>query len=333
MSRGRWLWYVVGGLHGIGMLLLLPAAIFHPAFVGLGVLAYTFGLRHAFDVDHIAAIDNTVRKLVQERKDPRGVGLFFSLGHSTVVLCLSAVTAIAVRFAEHWLPQWRQLGGFIGLGVSGAFLLFVGILNLVTLIGMVRLMQRPAVQVNDTQAWQDLLSARGLVTRLIGPLLRVIQHSWHMVPIGFLFGLGFDTASEVAVLGMSATVARQSVSLLGVLALPFLFAAGMSLLDTADGIFMTNAYRFALATPARKMRYNLVITGVGVVTALGIGAVELAQILLAQQSIHNRLAHALAGFNFGVAGLVVVLVFAAIWALAYGFYKSVRLKDAGVPEL
>ncbi|WP_067935022.1 HoxN/HupN/NixA family nickel/cobalt transporter [Alicyclobacillus kakegawensis] len=329
MNPRRWLRYAVliGGLHALGVTLLVVAAHRHPGLIGMAFLAYTFGLRHAFDVDHIAAIDNTVRKLVQQRADPIGVGFFFSLGHSTVVACMTVFTVLSVHVVERRLPQLQTVGGMVGTVVSGVFLLIIGVVNLFILFDVYRLFSQMRTCGHLEQHVEELLLSRGLVARLARPLLRLVTKSSHIYPIGLLFGLGFDTASEVALLAMSAMAVKNAVPLPGVLALPVLFAASMSLMDTADGVFMTTAYKWALSTPLRKVYYNLSVTGLGVAAALLIGVIELAQALVSQLGLHSALWDWVQQLDLGRLGFLLVALFILVWAMSFGFWKLFRVEE------
>src|SRR5206468_3913846 len=241
-----------------------------PALAGLGVLAYTLGLRHAFDADHIAAIDNTTRKFLQDGKRSLGTGFFFSLGHSSVVLLLCSSLAIAATTVKEHIPALQSWGGYLGTGISGTFLLLIGLLNLAVLLDIARIFRDLRVGRLDEERLEDRLLDRGLMSRgLLRRLGGRVTESWHMFPLGFLFGLGFDTATEVGLLALSAGAATKHVPFLAVLSLPLLFAAGMSLLDTADGAFMAHAYGWAFSNPVRKIYYNLTVTTLSVAVALG----------------------------------------------------------------
>lgn len=322
----------VGVLHIAGWGLLIAYGLHDPALLALGGLAYTFGLRHAFDADHISAIDNTTRKLLQERKQPVGVGFFFSLGHSTVVLLIAAALGLAAKWIVEGVVsdggELRSIGGAVGTLVSGTFLVLIGILNLVILLDIIRVYRRMRGGEFDRQGLEHELMSGGLMTRLFGRLFRVVTHSWQMYPIGFLFGLGFDTASEVALLAISAGAAAKGIPFLAVLALPLIFAAGMSLMDTADGAFMSKAYSWAFASPIRKVFYNLTVTSLSVFVALFVGVVELAQILIRILGLHGGAFDAIAGFDFiGVAGFVIVAAFVIAWAGAFTIYKVRRIDE------
>lgn len=322
----------VGALHVAGWGLLLTYGLGHPAFLALGGLAYTFGLRHAFDADHISAIDNTTRKLLQDGRKPVGVGFFFSLGHSTVVLMIAVALGLAVKSIVEGAiggnGQLKSLGGIVGTSVSGGFLLLIGILNLVILIDIIRVYRKMRRGEYDREGLEHELVAGGVMTKLFGRLFRLIRHSWQMYPIGFLFGLGFDTASEVALLAISAGAAAQGLPFTAVIALPLIFAAGMSLMDTADGAFMSKAYSWAFASPIRKVFYNLTVTSLSVFVALFVGGVELAQILIQILKLHGTVFDAVAGFDFiGKAGYVIVLAFVIAWVSAFAIYKVRRIDE------
>ncbi len=322
----------VGLLHIVGWGLLVAFGLHDPALLALGGLAYTFGLRHAFDADHISAIDNTTRKLLQEHKQPVGVGFFFSLGHSTVVLLIAAALGLAAKWIVEGVVsgggELRSVGGAVGTLVSGTFLVLIGILNLVILLDIIRVYRRMRGGEFDRQGLEHELMFGGLMTRLFGRLFRVISHSWQMYPIGFLFGLGFDTASEVALLAISAGAAAKGIPFLAVLALPLIFAAGMSLMDTADGAFMSKAYSWAFASPIRKVFYNLTVTSLSVFVALFVGVVELAQILIRILGLHGGAFDTIADFDFiGVAGFVIVAAFVVAWIGAFTIYKVRRIDE------
>ncbi len=319
-------------LHIVGWGLLLTYGIGHPAFLGLGGLAYTFGLRHAFDADHISAIDNTTRKLLQQRQKPVGVGFFFSLGHSTVVFLIAVALGLAIKTLISGVVgdsgELRNVGGVVGTLVSGGFLVLIGILNLFILVDIVRVYRRMRRGEFDRSGLEDQLVAGGLMTRIFGRLFRVIEHSWQMYPLGFLFGLGFDTASEIALLAISAGAAAQGLPFTAVVSLPLIFAAGMSLMDTADGAFMSNAYSWAFASPIRKVFYNLTVTSLSVFVALFVGLVELAQILIRTLNLGGPVFGPIASFDFiGKAGYVIVAAFVVAWAGAFVIYKVRRIDE------
>src|SRR5437660_1508402 len=322
----------IGVLHLAGWGLLLAYAANHPGFIWLGGVAYMLGLRHAFDADHISAIDNTTRKLLQSGKKPLGVGFFFSLGHSTVVFLIAVALGLAVRWVVQGVVadsgQLRSIGGAVGTLVSGGFLVLIGILNLLVLIDIVRVYRKMRRGEYDRQGLENELIAGGLMTRMFGRLFRLIEHSWQMYPIGFLFGLGFDTASEVAFLAVSAGAAAQGLPLGAIISLPLIFAAGMSLMDTMDGAFMAKAYSWAFASPIRKVFYNLTVTSLSVFVALFVGVIELGQILVQVLGLRGGVFDAVSRFNFlGVAGYVIVAAFIVTWAGAIVFYKVRRIDE------
>ena len=321
----------VGVLHLAGWGLLLAYAASHPGFFWLGGVAYTLGLRHAFDADHISAIDNTTRKLLQSGKKPLGVGFFFSLGHSTVVLVIAVALGLAVRWLVQGVVadngQLRNIGGAIGTSVSGGFLIVIGVLNLLVLVDIVRVYRRMQRGEFDRQTLEEELVAGGLMTRIFGRLFRVIEHSWQMYLVGFLFGLGFDTASEVAFLAISAGAAAQGLPFAAIISLPLIFAAGMSLMDTMDGAFMSKAYSWAFATPIRKVFYNLTITSLSVFVALFIGVIEVVQILIQVLGLRGGPFDAAATSMLSVAGYVIVAAFVVTWAIALVIYKVRRIDE------
>lgn len=327
-GKRSWLPYaiIVGVLHLIGIGFLVIGWRESPALLGMAFVAYTLGLRHAFDADHIAAIDNTVRKLVQQEKNPAGVGFFFSLGHSSVVFLMAIVTAISVQWAKAELPQLQEVGGLIGTIVSGTFLLLIGILNLVILKDLFKIFHQMRYGTYDKDQMEQLLHSRGLMGRFMGPLYKFVNKSWHIYPLGFLFGLGFDTASEVALLAISATAAQNTIPFLGIVSLPILFAAGMSLLDTADGIFMVSAYRWAFSTPLRKVYYNLTVTAISVSAALLIGMIELIQALSKKIGLENSFGRWIQGLDFGWLGYVLVLLFILSWAISFCLWRFLKIE-------
>ncbi|HVB76798.1 MAG TPA: HoxN/HupN/NixA family nickel/cobalt transporter [Candidatus Nitrosotalea sp.] len=322
---------LVALLHVAGFGLLLYYGLDHPAFLGLGGLAYTFGLRHAFDADHIAAIDNSTRKLLHEGRRPIGVGFFFSIGHSTVVLLIALGLGFAARYVVQNLVtssgQLHAIGGLLGTGISGAFLILIGILNLFVLLDIARVYRRMRQGGYDRDSLRQELVAGGLMTRLFGRLFALVRHSWDMYPIGFLFGLGFDTASEVALLAISAGVAARGLPLVAVLALPLIFAAGMSLMDTADGAFMAKAYAWAFSNPVRKVFYNLTVTGLSVFVALLVGGVEVGQILIQVTGVRGPGVSFISRLDLGSLGFVIVGAFILTWAVALAIFKLRRVEE------
>ena len=315
-------------LHVLGFGLFLFYARHNPALAGLGSLAYTFGLRHAFDADHIAAIDNTTRKFLQDGKRSMGVGFFFSLGHSTIVLSLTAGLALAARTVNSRIPGFQDVGGTIGTSVSGTFLLLIGLLNLFVLMDILGVFRRMKQGQYDEQKLEDALQSQGLMSRFF--LKRVgnrIDASWKMYPLGILFGLGFDTATEIGLLALAAGVATHHVPFLAVISLPIIFAAGMSLMDTADGAFMSHAYGWAFSNPVRKVYYNITVTSLTVTVALAIGMIELLQVTAAKFSLDGGFWTFLDGLDFGKIGYVVVGLFIATWLFSITLWKARRIEQ------
>ena len=315
-------------LHILGWGLFLYYSRSNAALAGLGMLAYTFVLRHAFDVDHIAAIDNTTRKMLAQGKRPLGVGFFFSLGHSTVVFALVAGLAIAVKTVDSAIPAFQHYGGSVGASVSGTFLWVIGILNLLVLIDILRIFGEMRRGVYDKERLEQRLLDRGFMSRFfLGRLFRFVSKSWHMYPLGFLFGLGFDTATEVGLLAVAAGVATHQVSFFAVISLPLLFAAGMSMMDTADGAFMSHAYGWAFSNPVRKVYYNITVTSLSVTVALAVGTVELLQGMATNLSFESGFWSWLAGLDFGMLGYGIAGLFLLTWAGSFTFWKLGRVEE------
>ncbi len=324
---------IVANLAAWGWALL----VFHqqPIFLGTALLAYGFGLRHAVDADHIAAIDNVTRKLMQAGKRPVSVGLFFALGHSTVVILAAAGLAATATMLSSHFEQFKSVGGVIGTLVSALFLFVIAAANLIIL----RSVWRTYRHVRNGGRYVDedfdiLLNSRGLLARLFRPLFRLVTTSWHMFPLGFLFGLGFDTATEVALLGISATQAAQGVSIWSIMAFPALFAAGMSLIDTTDGVLMLGAYNWAFVKPIRKLYYNLTITFVSVVVAFLIGGIEALGLIADQLSLSGWFWDGIEALNdnFNSLGFLIIGVFIAAWVGSIIIYRYKGLDDFEVPR-
>jgi len=301
--------------------LALGASIAYPILLPTALLAYTFGLRHAVDADHIAAIDNTTRKLMQDGQRPVAVGLFFSLGHSTIVVGLTVVIAISASVVSD-IPSMQALGGLIGTTVSAAFLLVIGLINLVVLIDIYRMFRRvSAGGAYDEQGLEEFLANRGLLARIFRPMLKLIRRSWHMYPLGVLFGLGFDTASEVALLGLAATSGATHIPVVFILILPALFAAGMSLVDTTDGILMLGAYGWAYVKPIRKLYYNLNITLVSVLIAFVVGGIEVLSIVAGRLGLSGGVWDLVRNLDFGLIGLAIIAIFVVSWTASTAIYR------------
>jgi len=328
LTRAEWLRLSgFGGgvllLHLAGWGLFLYYSRHDVALAGLGTLAYTFGLRHAFDADHIAAIDNTTRKLLHDGKRPLGVGFFFSLGHSTIVFSLAAGLAVAAKTLDSAIPSLQSDGGYVGAGVSGAFLWLIGIINLVVLLDIVRIYRELSHGSLDEEQLERRLQDRGFMNRFfLGRFAGRIRSSRQMYPVGVLFGLGFDTATEVGVLALAAGVATHHVPFLAVISLPLLFAAGMSLMDTADGAFMSKAYGWAFSNPVRKVFYNITVTSLSVAVALLIGTIELLQVAATKLSLDTGFWAFLAGLDLGKLGYGIVGLFVLTWAVSLVVWKT-----------
>ncbi len=298
---------------------------------GLGLTAYLLGMRHAFDADHIAAIDNTTRKLVGEGHRARGVGFWFSLGHSSVVLVLCLFLALGVRSVTSALDDdgsaVRQALGVAGTVLSGTFLVALGLLNLVALIGITRVFVRMRSENLDEAELEHHLNSRGFLARILGRVLRAVSKPWHMFPVGFVFGVGFDTATEVTLLVLAGGAAAFALPWYAILVLPVLFAAGMSLFDTADGVFMSAAYRWAFLKPVRKVFYNLTVTALSVIVALVIGGIELLQLLATEVDATSGVLGAIAELDLEHVGYVVVGLFVVTWLLALAVWRFGRIEE------
>jgi nickel/cobalt transporter (NiCoT) family protein len=314
---GAWLWASFAFRH-------------YPVLLGTAFLAYSFGLRHAVDADHIAAIDNVTRKLMQEGKRPVAIGFMFSLGHSTVVIVGSAAIAGAAMALQHRLDAVRNVASVIGTLVSVFFLFAIAIVNVIVLRSIYRAFVR--VRRGEPYVEEDfnmLLSGRGILSRIFRPMFHMISRSWHMYPLGILFGLGFDTATEIGVLGISAAEAAKGLSFWSILVFPVLFAAGMSLIDTTDNILMLGAYGWAFVKPIRKLYYNITITSVSVVVALVVGGIEALGLFGEHFHLRGQFWDAVAKLNnnFGALGYFIVALFLLSWLVSIAFYKWRRFDD------
>ncbi len=318
----------VAALHLVGWGLFVYYSRANPALAGLGTLAYTFGLRHAFDADHIAAIDNTTRKFLQDGKRSLGVGFFFSLGHSTIVLSLVTGLAVAAKTVNSRIPSFQDWGGYVGAGVSGTFLWIIGALNLVVLLDVIRIFRDMRTGAYDKDRLEQRLRDRGFMNRFfLARISQKIRSSWQMYPLGVLFGLGFDTATEVGLLALTAGVATNHMPFLAVLSLPILFAAGMSLMDTADGAFMSQAYGWAFSNPIRKVYYNITVTTLSVAVALVIGTIELMQVFATRFELDSGFWGWLANLDFGRIGYGIVAAFVLTWAISILVWKKGRIEE------
>ncbi len=329
---------------GIGVLfaLVVPKSYHlggsHPVFnVGVGVLAYTFGLRHAFDADHIAAVDNTTRKLLAdngeagEPRKPLSVGFWFSLGHSTIVFLLAFLLSVGVKAlagqVENDTSSLHSVTGIVGASVSGTFLWILGILNLFVLIGIVRVFRQMRLGVFNERELEDQLNKRGFMNRFLGGLTKSVRKPWHIYPIGVLFGLGFDTATEVGLLVLAGGAAAFNLPFYAILVLPILFAAGMCLMDTTDGVFMNAAYGWAFMKPVRKVFYNITITALSVAVALIIGTIELIGVLADQAKITTGPISAIASIPLDYAGYGILGLFFVSWATALAVWRWGRIEE------
>ncbi|WP_198042320.1 Nickel transporter NicT [Kitasatospora azatica] len=333
-------------LHVIGWFTLLAViaprhyAIGNEAFgAGIGLTAYTLGMRHAFDADHIAAIDNTTRKLMGQGKRPLSVGFWFSLGHSSIVFGLCALLAFGVRSLASAVEaddsQLHRTTTLIGTSVSGTFLLLIGLINLGAFNGILRVFRKMRGGRFDEAELEEQLNKRGFLNRILGRVTRAVSKPWHMYPVGLLFGLGFDTATEVSLLVLAGGAAAFSLPWYALLVLPVLFAAGMSLLDTIDGSFMNFAYEWAFSKPVRKIYYNLTVTGLSVLVALVIGAIELVGLLADRFSITTGPIGWIGSLDMNNVGFAIVGLFVVTWLGALAFWKFGRVEEkwsAGVPD-
>ena len=299
--------------------------------LGTGVLAYTLGIRHAFDADHIAAIDNTTRKLVGEGKRPLGAGFFFSLGHSSIVLVLAVILNFGLRALDVQVSQptsgLHAATNVVGTTISGVFLYLIALVNLVVLVSIGRLYRRMRSGHFDSAELERQLDQRGVMNRLLGGTARRIDSSWKMYPIGMLFGLGFDTATEVALLVLAGTAVVGGLPLYAMVSLPVLFAAGMCLFDTLDGWFMIFAYDWAFESPVRKVFYNLTITGLSVAVAFFIGTVEILGLIGQEANLNSPFWVFVRGFNINTAGYAIVGLFVLTWAIALLYWRFGRVEE------
>jgi high-affinity nickel-transport protein len=299
--------------------------------IGLGLTAYTLGMRHAFDADHIAAIDNTTRKLMAEGKRPLSVGFWFSLGHSSIVFGLCVLVAIGIKALAGQLNSdsstLHTITGVFGTAVSGTFLMVIGIINLVVLVGILKVFRAMRSGSYDEAALEDQLNKRGFMNRILGGATKAVTKPWHMYPVGLLFGFGFDTATEVGLLVLAGGAASASLPWYAILTLPVLFAAGMSLLDSIDGSFMNFAYGWAFSKPVRKVYYNITVTGLSVAVALVIGLIELISILSDKLGITGGPIGWIAGLDLNYVGYVIVALFVVTWAVALLVWRYGRIEE------
>ncbi len=330
---------VVIGLHLLGFFILFVLVAPHHYTlgktgvfgVGLGITAYTLGLRHAFDADHISAIDNTTRKLMSEGQRPLSVGFFFSLGHSTIVFMLAFVFAIGFRALSGQVQSadstLHNVTNLIGTGVSGGFLYLIGALNLMILVSIVGVFRRMRRGELDEAELEEQLNSRGLMNRFLGRFTNAVKQPWQMYPVGLLFGLGFDTATEVALLFLAAGAVSSGLPFEAILCLPILFAAGMSLLDTIDGSFMNFAYGWAFSRPVRKVYYNITITGLSVAVALIVGTVELLGLVADKLTLKGPFWSWVSSININTLGYIIVGLFVLTWMGALAVWRWGRIEE------
>ncbi|MFE9440431.1 HoxN/HupN/NixA family nickel/cobalt transporter [Streptomyces sp. NPDC006602] len=328
---------VVAALHVVafGILFLLVAPghyeVGNKAFgIGLGITAYTLGMRHAFDADHIAAIDNTTRKLMADGKRPVSVGFWFALGHSSVVVLLALLIAGGTQLAGKVMNEGsstHQVLGFLGTTISGTFLYLIAALNLVALLGILKVFKAMRAGAYDEQELEQHLDSRGFMNRILGRLTKSISRPGQMYPLGFLFGLGFDTATEVTLMVMAGSGAAAGLPWYAILSLPLLFAAGMSLFDTLDGTFMNFAYQWAFSNPVRKVFYNLTITGLSIAVAFFIGTIELVGVLHEKLDLSDTVTTWIADINLDSVGYVIVGLFMVVWAAAIGYWRLAKVEQ------
>jgi nickel/cobalt transporter (NiCoT) family protein len=312
----------------------------HPVFtIGVGVLAYTFGLRHAFDADHIAAVDNATRKLLADDtgRKPLSLGFWFSLGHSTIVFALALLLSFGVKAVVGPVTNdgsaLHSAAGVIGAGVSGVFLWVLGLLNLAGLLGIIRVFRQMRRGVYDEAQLEEHLNNRGFMNRILGGLTKGVRKPWHIYPIGVLFGLGFDTATEVGLLVMAGGAAAFNLPFYAILVLPILFAAGMCLADTVDGVFMNVAYGWAFSRPVRKVFYNITITSISVAVALIIGTIELVSVLVDEAGISSGPLAAVASIPLDYAGYGIVGLFVLTWVIALAVWRFGRIEERWSSDL
>ena len=336
----KWMMASILLLHVIGFGVFIAFVVpghYKGLGIGVSVLAYTLGLRHAFDADHISAIDNTTRKLMNERrgvegaKKPLSVGYFFSLGHSTIVIAIGVGIVIAEKAVYGAVSNTNsgleQFGGVFGTIVSASFLYLIALLNVIILAGIIKVFRTMRKGTYDEEELERQLENRGLMYRFFGKWMKSITKEWQLYPVGVVFGMGFDTATEVALLATTALLATQSLPWYSIMCLPILFTAGMSLMDTLDGCFMNVAYGWAFFNPVRKVYYNLAITGLSVAICFFIGTVEVLGLLPMELHLHGHFWDDMAGFNINTAGFVIVGMFVLTWIVALAIWRIGNVEE------
>jgi len=295
---------------------------------GLGVAAYVFGLRHGADADHIVAIDNTTRKLMQQKERPLTVGMWFSLGHSTVVVCLIVALVVATKAIMGYIPDLQHIGALVGTSVSGIFLWLIGLINIVIVLGIYRIFRGLREGRLNPLELENLLNKRGFMNRYFSSLFRIVRKPWQIFPIGILFGLGFDTASEIGLIALSVGIGvSSSVPMWMILVLPFMFTCGMVLVDTTDGVMMRVAYGWAFLQPLRKIYYNLTVTVISVLVAIVIGTVELLQVVSRELSLNGAFWGWVASLDFGAIGFGIIGLFIGSWAASIIYWRYKRFDE------
>lgn len=294
----------------------------YPSLLAMAFLSFTFGLQHAFDVDHITAIDNMTRKLINDGKNTHGVGFYFSLGHSLVVVIMALLTIFFVEWSKKQLPTFQNIGGVLGTLFAGFMLLLLGTINLIILVGIWKSFK--AISNGDFSTAHASTDTR--IFRTFKKMLNIIKHNWQVVCVGFLFGLGFDTATQIAVLATSAVATSKGIPWFAVFSFPILFTSGMCLMDTCDGLFMSTAYSWVFSSPFRKVYYNLALTGLSVTAAFFVGIVDVLQAIGGYLNWHNPVIKFAQSLNFNILGILLVILFVITWSAALIIWKVFNLK-------
>ncbi len=319
------MYLTIGTATAVGFSASVIVGQLSPLLAGLGIITYVFGLRHGVDADHIAAIDNTTRKLMQEDQQPFTVGMWFSLGHSTIVVGLIVALVIATRTVAKNIPALQSGGAILGTAVSGVFLWLMGLVNLLIVFGIYRIFKTLRQGRLNQSELDNLLENRGFLNRYFKPFFRIVRHPWQIYPIGVLFGLGFDTASEIALIALSVGIGvSSSVPVWMILVLPLMFSCGMVLVDTTDGVTMRLAYGWAFLNPIRKIYYNLTVTIISVLVALAIGTAELLHVLASELRLTGPLWDSLGSLNFETIGFGIITIFLVSWLLSVAYWKYKR---------
>jgi len=318
----------IGVATGLGFIASFLIGQSYPVLAGLGVTAYVLGLRHGFDADHIAAIDNTTRKLLHERKQTATVGTWFSLGHSTVVVAMIVGLTLSVRYIQGQIPVLQSVGSVVGAAVAGIFLWLIGLMNVVIVFEIYRIFRELREGKLDEAHLEEQLDKRGFLNRYFGRLFRMVRQAWQIYPIGVLFGLGFDTASEIALIAVTVVVGTSSAAPLWmVLILPFMFTCGMVVVDTSDSVVMSYAYGWAFRRPVRKVYYNLTVTIISILVAFLIGTLELLYVLVNGMGLTGGIWSAFASVDFTSIGVSIILIFVLSWVFSVAYYRYKRYDE------